>query len=41
MKKLLLVLTVLGLTTTTFAQKHQKDKALTIVLGRLFLFLLG
>ena len=34
MKKLLLVLTVLGLTTTTFAQKHQKDKALTIVVGK-------
>ena len=34
MKKLLLVLTVLGLTTTAFAQKHQKDKALTIVVGK-------
>jgi len=34
MKKLLLVLVVLGLTTTTFAQDHSKDKALTIVLGK-------
>ena len=34
MKKLLLVLAVLGLTTTAFTQKHQKDKALTIVVGK-------
>jgi len=34
MKKLLLVLVVLGLTTTTFAQDHSRDKALTIVLGK-------
>ena len=34
MKKLLLVLVVLGLTTTTFSQDHSKDKALTIVLGK-------
>ena len=34
MKKLLLVLAVLGLTTTTFAQDHSRDKALTIVLGK-------
>jgi len=34
MKKLLLVLVVLGLTKTTFAQDHSRDKALTIVLGK-------
>lgn len=34
MKKLLLVLSVIGLTTSSFAQEHSKDKALTIVVGK-------
>ena len=34
MKKLLLVLAVLGLTTTAFTQKIYKEKALTIVVGK-------
>jgi hypothetical protein len=34
MKKLLLILAVLSLKTTAFAQKHHQDKALTIVVGK-------
>ena len=34
MKKLLLVLAVLGLTTTAFTQKIYKERALTIVVGK-------
>jgi len=33
-KTLLIVLSVLGLSTMTFAQKHNKEKALTIVVGK-------
>lgn len=34
MKKLLLVLAVLGLTTTAFTQKIYEKRALTIVVGK-------